>query len=102
LIEREIENKQIWFFAEKVKEEIHLSIEDNGGGIPFDVIGKIFDRDFSTKSKKNGTGLGLICQSDYRKETIIGKGFKLGLGFPKQVGTGGRPKFWGLIFNPNY
>ena len=73
LIEREIENKQIWFFAEKVKDEIHLSIEDNGGGIPFDVIGKIFDPYFSTKSKKNGTGLGLYMSKMIIEEHMKGQ-----------------------------
>ncbi len=40
-------------------EFVRLVIEDNGPGIPPEIIDKIFDPFFSTKDKTEGTGLGL-------------------------------------------
>ena len=59
LLENKIEKPYIHIKTyEKSKKRI-LSIGDNGGGISNDIMMKIFDPYFSTKSKKNGTGLGL-------------------------------------------
>jgi C4-dicarboxylate-specific signal transduction histidine kinase len=41
------------------KDEICLIIEDNGPGIPDNLLSQIFDPFFSTKEVGKGTGLGL-------------------------------------------
>jgi PAS domain S-box-containing protein len=38
---------------------VRVSVQDTGGGIPPEIMGKIFDPYFTTKAKGVGTGLGL-------------------------------------------
>jgi len=72
LKERDIKNRKIWIITDIIKNEIHILIKDNGGGIPIDIISKIFDPYFSTKSK-NGTGLGLYMSKMIIEEHMSGK-----------------------------
>jgi len=68
LIEKQIINPYIKIMTYKEGENLVLSVSDNGGGIPKEIRDKIFDPYFSTKIKKNGTGLGL-----YMSKTIVEK-----------------------------
>ncbi|MDD4855329.1 MAG: PAS domain S-box protein [Sulfuricurvum sp.] len=65
-LEKKIENAIIWVRSYQKKGMSCLSIEDNAGGISEELLIKIFDPYFSTKEKKDGTGLGL-----YMSKTII-------------------------------
>lgn len=66
LVEKEIKEPFIKIETSKEDNCLHLKVSDNGGGIPESIIDKIFDPYFSTKTKKDGTGLGL-----YMSKTII-------------------------------
>lgn len=66
ILERKVEEGTIWIRTREDGASFVIEVEDNAGGIPLDIIGKIFDPYFSTKSEKNGTGLGL-----YMSKTII-------------------------------
>ena len=49
----------IFITTYKQNDKVYLSIKDNGGGIPDEIIHKIFDAYFTTKHQSQGTGLGL-------------------------------------------
>jgi len=54
-------------------QSVNLAIEDNGGGIDEAIISKIFDPYFSTKSYKEGTGVGLSMSKTIVVEHCQGK-----------------------------
>jgi len=64
--EKKSKNPEIRLTTYEDNGHIILDICDNGGGIPTASLDKVFDPYFSTKSEKNGTGLGL-----YMSKTII-------------------------------
>ncbi len=51
--------------------EVIVKISDNGGGIPEKIIGKIFEANFTTKTRKGGSGIGL-----YISKTIVESHFQ--------------------------
>ena len=76
-------------------DSVVLTVRDNGSGIPKEVLPKIFDRFFTTKSGpdasgKGGTGLGLSAckqiiddhRGRIRVESTVGKGTAFTIRFP--------------------
>ncbi|MBF0344432.1 MAG: MEDS domain-containing protein [Nitrospirae bacterium] len=61
-------NGVIVIVLKKEQDKVMLKIRDNGGGIPEDIIDKIFEPYFTTKSSDKGSGIGL-----YLSKTIIEK-----------------------------
>ena len=43
---------------------VHISVRDNGSGIPPEIISKVYDPDFTTKPPGKGTGQGLAIVFD--------------------------------------
>ena len=61
--EKQIHKPHMIVNATETKNHIIFSIEDNGGGIPPEIISKLFNVHFTTKSQSKGTGLGLyMCK----------------------------------------
>lgn len=67
--ERNIQNPQIKISFSENEEFQNIFIEDNAKGIDEKIISNIFNPYFSTKSQKNGSGLGLyICKTILEKD----------------------------------
>ena len=59
LVEYNIKNPKIDIEVSEEKGNINIKIYDNAGGIPKDIISKIFEPYFTTKEQGKGTGIGL-------------------------------------------
>lgn len=73
LIEKNIKEPWIKIELNIIKNNVVISIEDNGGGIPEDIMPRIFEQYFTTKSEDMGTGLGLHMSYEIMTQSLGGK-----------------------------
>jgi len=71
--ERKVQNPYIEIRSYTEDSKAVLEVGDNAGGVPDNIIDKIFDPYFSTKLEKNGTGLGLYMSKMIVEEHCNGK-----------------------------
>ena len=73
LLENNINKYLIFLSTKKENDVIYIKIKDNAGGIPEDIITKIYDPYFTTKHQSQGTGLGLHMTYKLVTEGLQGK-----------------------------
>jgi len=62
------ENRLLFITTKREKNKIIIKIKDNAGGIPRDIIDKVFKAYFTTKNDNEGTGIGLhMCKQIIEK-----------------------------------
>ena len=72
IIEQKIKHGRIQFLHRFTNNKDQIHISDNGGGIPNEIMDRIFDPYFSTKTDKNGTGLGLYISKTIAQQHLNG------------------------------
>lgn len=73
LLEKKPKEPWIHLALYKENEKIIIYIEDNAGGVPPQIINKIFNPYFTTKGKYKGTGIGLHMSKRIVQESLEGK-----------------------------
>ena len=72
LTERKISDPKVTITISSENSCAVASIADNGGGIPREIIGKIFDPYFTTKGPQGGTGIGLFMSKSIIEKNMGG------------------------------
>ena len=73
LTERKIKGPKVTITIENQGDKPIVTIADNAGGIPEEIIDKIFDPYFTTKGPQIGTGVGLFMSKSIIEKNMNGR-----------------------------
>ena len=72
LLEKSIENPKVVLKLDRDDFNVFLTLRDNAGGVPEEIMEKIFDPYFTTKHESIGTGIGLFMSKKMITEHFHG------------------------------
>ncbi len=73
LLERKIRDPKVKICLDIEHDKAVVTVNDNAGGIPEDIIEKIFDPYFTTKGPEHGTGVGLFMSKGIIEKNMGGR-----------------------------
>ncbi|MBN2783053.1 MAG: response regulator [Campylobacterales bacterium] len=73
LVQNNTKDAKISIWIEEADEVVNVSVLDNGGGINDEIIDKVFEPYFTTKSDDKGTGIGLYMSKIIVETKMNGK-----------------------------
>ena len=73
LLERGVDKGRIEIESSWERERLVLTIRDNAGGIPDNILDKVFDPYFTTKGPDRGTGIGLFMAKSIIDKSMGGR-----------------------------
>ena len=73
LLERKIKDSRIDVEISAEENSVIIEVKDNAGGVPIEIIDRIFEPYFTTKEEGKGTGIGLYMSKIIIEKNMDGK-----------------------------